>query len=99
MNGLAIFLNLFIPGVGCFVVGKPGQGIAQIFIWGFGLMLTLTGLLAVFGVPLMIGAWIWGLVTASTAGASKPQQVHVNVIQQTGSTNSTSSTHPEQDRR
>ena len=98
MNVLALLLNLAIPGIGSFVVGKPGQGIGQILLWGLGLMLTLTAILSIFGIPMMIGAWIWGIVTV-TGAASTPQQVHVNVIQQTGSTNSTSSSQPQQDRR
>ena len=98
MNVLALILNLMIPGIGSFVVGKPGQGIGQILLWGFGLILTMTGLLSIFGIPMMIGAWIWGIVTVVGSG-STPQQVHVNVVQQMGSTNSTVAGQPEQDRR
>ena len=78
MRGLAIFLNVVIPGVGSFVVGAIGQGIGQILIWGFGLVLTIgtLGFGAIIGLPMMLGAWIWGIITASGAN---PQPIQVNI--------------------
>jgi TM2 domain-containing membrane protein YozV len=36
MRVLAILLNFFIPGVGSFVIGRIGQGIGQILLYGLG---------------------------------------------------------------
>ena len=83
MNVLGLILNLLIPGVGSFVVGKPGQGIAQILIWGVGLLLWLTVIGAIIGFPLMLGAWIWGIITA--VGSKEQTPLTGNVVQQTGS--------------
>lgn len=86
MNGLALVLNIFIPGVGSFVVGKAGQGIGQILLWGIGFFLTLTGILSIFGLPMMLGAWIWGIITV--VGGKGQQAMTVNVVQQVGPSNS-----------
>ena len=71
--------------MGSFVVGKAGLGIGQIILWGLGFLLTLTGILAIIGIPLMIGAWIWGIITAEGSGNNQPQQI--NMIQQVGLSN------------
>ena len=78
MKTLGIIANLLIPGVGSFIVGAPGQGIAQILIWGIGFLFTVftLGFGAVIGFPLMIGAWVWGLITAFGA---EPTAITVNV--------------------
>ena len=78
MKTLGIIANIFIPGVGSFIVGAPGQGIAQILIWGIGFMLTVftLGFGGVIGIPLMVGAWIWGLITAF---GTEPSSITVNV--------------------
>ena len=80
MKGLAIILNIFLPGVGSLVIGKVGQGVAQIIIYWIGVLFTFTMIGAIIGVPMMIGAWIWGLVTAAGSDSSAP--VQVTVIQQ-----------------
>lgn len=76
MKAVAIIVNIFFPGVGTFFVGKAGQAIAQIILYVIGLVLTLTGIGAIIGLPLCIGAWIWGLVSATNA-PSQPIQVVV----------------------
>ena len=75
MKPLAIIANILIPGVGSFMLGKVGQGIGQAAIWGFGLLLTVgtLGIGGIIGFPLMLGAWIWAIVTA--AGGNQPLQV------------------------
>ncbi len=76
MKGMAIFLNVCFPGVGSFVINKPGQGVAQIVLYVIGIILCFTFVGAVVGIPLCIGVWIWGLVTAASAGdKSQPQIV------------------------
>ncbi len=75
MKGLAIFLNFFFPGIGSFVIGKPGQGAAQVILYVAGIVLCLTGIGALLGIALCIGVWIWGMVTAATGGAKPQQQI------------------------
>lgn len=77
MKTIAIIINIFFPGVGTFFVGKIGQAISQLILYIIGLVLTLTGIGAIIGLPLCIGAWIWGLVTATTS-PSQPIQVVVH---------------------
>jgi TM2 domain-containing membrane protein YozV len=78
VKALAILLNILIPGVGSFVIGAVGQGIGQILIYGIGFLLTFgtLGFGGIIGLPMMLGAWVWGIVTA--AGAS-PQPLQVNI--------------------
>ena len=78
MKALAIVCNILVPGVGSFVAGYPGQGLGQILIWGLGFLLTVVtlGFGMVIGIPMMLGAWIWGIVTV--AGGPAPA-VTVNV--------------------
>ncbi|MCO8146537.1 hypothetical protein NHN26_15050 [Rhodovulum tesquicola] len=76
MNALAIISNILILGLGSGFVGQVGQGIAQIVVFGFGLALSVSrlGFLAIIAIPLMIGAWIRGLITAF---GSQPQNMTV----------------------
>lgn len=67
MNILAVLVNFFIPGIGSFMVGKGGAGVAQLLIFIIGLFLVFTVFLSAFGFIFMAMAWIWGLVTAATA--------------------------------
>lgn len=76
MKAVAIILNFFIPGVGSLVIGKTGAGVIQLIVYFVGLFLTLTLILAIIGAPMMLGAWIWGLVTAATH-VDQPVEVHV----------------------
>jgi TM2 domain-containing membrane protein YozV len=83
MKALAVILNIFIPGVGSFVVGKAGQGIAQILIFGIGFVINLItlGFGAIIGFPLMLGAWIWGLITVLSTPSAP---IQVNIIDNRG---------------
>ena len=74
MNIVAVLLNFFAPGIGSFVVGRGGAGVAQLLIFIVGLILVVTVFLMPVGFTLMAIAWIWGLITAATAN-NKPQQV------------------------
>ncbi len=67
MNILAVILNFFIPGIGSFIVGRGGAGVAQLLMFAVGLFLVLTVLLSWIGIFLMLIAWVWGLITAATA--------------------------------
>lgn len=76
MNIIAVLVNFFIPGIGSFMVGRGGAGVAQLLIFGMGLFLVVTVFLLPVGLVLMGIAWIWGLITAATAN-SKPAKVIV----------------------
>lgn len=67
-----IFNIFFLPGLGTFFVGRPGQAVAQILLVIFGVAISLTGVGAVVGVPMAIGAWIWALVTVATVPTAPP---------------------------
>ena len=82
MKIVAILINFFIPGLGSFFVGKVAQGIVQLILYVFSIALIATGILAIFGIPLMIGVWIWGLVTAATAPSQPVQVVVVHQYEQ-----------------
>jgi hypothetical protein len=76
MKVIGILVNLFFPGVGTMIVGKVGQGVAQLCLYMLGALLTFTGLGAVIGIPLCIIVWIWALVSAAS---SAPQPIQVNI--------------------
>jgi TM2 domain-containing membrane protein YozV len=79
MKVVAIIVNFFIPGLGSFFVGKVGQGIAQLLLYIIGIVFVLTGIGAIIGIPLCIGVWIWGLVTAAN---SPGQPIQVTIVHQ-----------------
>lgn len=60
---VALLLNILIwPGLGS-LIGSRKEGWAQGFLMLGGLILTLTIIGVIFGAPMMIAAWIWGIVT------------------------------------
>jgi TM2 domain-containing membrane protein YozV len=76
MKALAIIINIFFLGIGSLVVKKFGAGIAQIILGIIAVALTATGLLSIVGIPLLIGVWIWAIVTAVQSNP-EPMQVVV----------------------
>ncbi len=66
MKALAIILNVFFPGVGTLVAKKIWQGITQILLGIVGIVLTVTMIGAIIGLPLLLGVWIWAIVCAAT---------------------------------
>ena len=70
-KGIAIICNVFFPGIGTLVLGKIGEGITQIVLYVIAIVLTITVVLSFIGIPLMVGVWIWGIVTAVTSGGDK----------------------------
>ena len=61
----ALILNLFIlPGLGTMVAGDDKKGLKQIIFFLLGILLTVTIILAIIGIPLLIGIWVWGLNSA-----------------------------------
>ncbi len=60
---VALILNILIwPGLGSLIGGRS-EGWAQGFLFLLGLILALTLLFALIGIPLMVGMWIWSIVT------------------------------------
>lgn len=76
MKGGAIILNFFFPGVGSLIIGQVGQGITQLILYGMGVLFTFTLIGAIIGLPMMLAAWIWGLVTAASYN-EKPTEIHI----------------------
>ena len=66
MKALAIILNVFFPGVGTLVAKKIWQGITQLVLGVVGIVLTVTMIGAIIGLPLLLGVWIWAIVSAAT---------------------------------
>jgi TM2 domain-containing membrane protein YozV len=66
MNVLGIIVNIFLPGVGTLIVGKIPQGIVQIILMVVAIILNLTVIFAILGIPIAVGTWIWALVSAAT---------------------------------
>ena len=73
-RGLAIaclVINIFIPGLGSLIGDRTKEGIRQlVLLFGglvLGIMLTITIVGAIIGVPILVlgptVAWIWGIVT------------------------------------
>lgn len=65
MRALAIITNFFIPGLGTLIVGKVGQGIAQLLLFIVGFWLAFAWLILPIGLPICFAVWIWGLVVAT----------------------------------
>lgn len=64
---VGLVLNIVIwPGLGSLVAGRS-EGWAQGFLTLLGVILTVTVLFALVGVPLIIGMWIWGIVSGIQA--------------------------------
>lgn len=80
MKALGIIVNIFFPGIGTLIVKKWGQGIAQIILGIIAVILAVTGIGSLIGIPLAIGVWIWAIVSAAT---SQPEPVQI-VVQHTG---------------
>jgi TM2 domain-containing membrane protein YozV len=60
---VGLLLNLPLPGVGSLVAGKTREGMLQLIMVGVALPLCLV----LIGVPLLVGAWFWALMTGIRA--------------------------------
>ncbi|HAZ43425.1 MAG TPA: hypothetical protein DDW76_22070 [Cyanobacteria bacterium UBA11369] len=67
MKVAGIIINIFFPGVGTLIVGKIVQGIIQIILIFVAILLTITGIGAIIGLPIYFIVWIWGIISAATA--------------------------------
>jgi hypothetical protein len=58
----SMFLNAMVcPGLGSLVGGKTGTGLAQLCLFLVGLPLAVIAV----GLPLVLGAWVWGIATGA----------------------------------
>jgi TM2 domain-containing membrane protein YozV len=57
---VSLIVSFFIPGVGSMINGDVGTGIAILVLYIIGWVLAI----GLIGIPLAIGAWIWGMVDA-----------------------------------
>lgn len=73
MKVFGLILNLIFPGIGSFFFGKYVQAIFQFIIWLVGLLFTITGLLAIIGIPIILVSWGWALATSVT-GLTAPDK-------------------------
>lgn len=71
MKVIAIIINIFFPGVGTLIVGKIGTGVTQIILTIIAVIMNLTAVLTIIGIPLAIGVWIWALVSVAGSNASE----------------------------
>lgn len=56
----ALLINVMVlPGLGSIIAGKTSTGVKQLVLFVVGIPLTLL----LVGIPMMLGAWIWGIVT------------------------------------
>ncbi len=70
---IAFVLNLFVPGLGTFFVGRIGTAIIQLLLLVIGVVTIAFGGI---GFLIILGDWIWALVTVVQAGR-KPTTVYV----------------------
>ena len=57
---VSLIVSFFIPGVGSMINGDVGTGIAILILYIVGWALVI----GLIGIPIAIGAWIWGVVDA-----------------------------------
>jgi TM2 domain-containing membrane protein YozV len=57
---ISLLISFFVPGLGSMINGRVGIGVAILLVYILGYIL----ILFLIGIPIVIGAWIWGLVDA-----------------------------------
>jgi TM2 domain-containing membrane protein YozV len=55
---ISLIASFFIPGLGSMINNRVGIGIGILCLYAFGLILSFF----LIGVPIALGAWIWGMV-------------------------------------
>ena len=61
---ICLLLNLLLlPGLGSIIGGKTKPGIWQLVLLLLGFALTITVIGAILGIPMILTAWIWGIVS------------------------------------
>ncbi len=73
VNGL--ILNIILPGLGSLLYGRSkGAGVAQLVLFLVGILLCITLIGILLGVPLMLAAWIWSIISGVGMLSQKDQQ-------------------------
>ena len=67
---IGVLLSFFIPGLGTMVNGNAGRGALILGLYAVGWVLSFF----LIGIPLLIGAWIWGMVDGYTSAQRWNQQ-------------------------
>ncbi len=65
-TGLAIaglLINVILPGLGSIIAGRTKTGLWQLLLMVLGIVFTLTVIGAIIGIPLIVVAWVWGIIT------------------------------------
>jgi TM2 domain-containing membrane protein YozV len=57
---VSLIVSFFVPGVGSMINGDVGTGVAILVLYIIGIALAVF----LIGIPVLIGAWIWGLIDA-----------------------------------
>jgi TM2 domain-containing membrane protein YozV len=55
---IGVLVSFFLPGVGSMVNGDVGRGVIILVVYVVGWIMSLF----LIGIPILIGAWIWGMV-------------------------------------
>lgn len=53
----------FLPGLGTLIAGKTKAGLLQLLLVILGVVLCLTIVGVIIGIPLLIATWVWGIVS------------------------------------
>lgn len=62
---LSLVINIILPGLGSILGYRTKEGIWQLVLLGLGAILTITIILSIIGIPMILAAWIWGIVTGA----------------------------------
>ena len=68
---IALVLNCIIPGAGTIMAGKKKVGIIQLILAGLALLMIITVIGALLGIPLALGVWIWSIISVATMDNSE----------------------------
>ena len=61
---VGLILNIVIlPGLGTIIAGRTKTGVIQLALYIFAILLDLTLIGLIIGIPLGIAMWIWALIT------------------------------------
>jgi hypothetical protein len=62
-----LVISFFLPGVGSIIADHVGIGILILGLWILAIVLDITILGLIVGIPLGLGVWIWGMIDAFQA--------------------------------
>jgi TM2 domain-containing membrane protein YozV len=61
---VALLLNILVlPGLGTIIGGRNKQGVIQLVLFVVSIILDITIIGLIVGIPLGIAMWIWGIVS------------------------------------